>query len=518
MKKKLILLLFALLSPCLLAQESKKSGEGETITIEELRDHMFYLGSDELEGRLSGSPGFVKAQQYVVTQLRQAGLSPIAKTKDATRSYYQDITIYKYSPDSGNRLTVIKNGNERTFSIKDDFIINSDNSFETKESSGGLAFVGAGLKESDHGINDYNNIEVKGKWVVVLAINGALPLSIEKKLSPEILRKYNNNLEEKRKIIIKNAKDAGAIGIITIPPNAMLKNWKRMKESTQDFHIVPGIAKIYRESSLPVIIIDSSMVDYLFNGEKYNPRTDKEPYKSFVFKNSELRLQKKYNLSTIPTSNVVALIEGSDPILKNEFIILGAHLDHMGILNGVIMNGADDNASGSAGVLEIAEALVKSKPKRSVICVLYTGEELGLLGSSYFTENPPVPLKDIIANINIDMIGCLNTDVKGLAPIGASGVSSKLKEVIIKVGEKNKEIPLDWTYEDTNPSIISGSDNYSFQLKKIPAVFFFTGLNSDIHKPSDDAEKIDYEILQKSCKLIYEVTLELANGNVNLKD
>jgi Zn-dependent M28 family amino/carboxypeptidase len=150
--------------------------------------------------------------------------------------------------------------------------------------------------------------------------------------------------------------------------------------------------------------------------------------------------------------------------------------------------------------------------------VLYTGEELGLLGSSYFTENPPVPLKDIIANINIDMIGCLNTDVKGLAPIGASGVSSKLKEVIIKVGEKNKEIPLDWTYEDANPSLVSRSDNYSFQLKKIPAVLFFTGFNSDYHKPSDDAEKIDYEILQKSCKLIYDVILELANGNVSLKD
>lgn len=516
--KKLILLLFWFLSHCLLAQESKKSEEVETITVAELRDHVFFLSSDELEGRQTGSLGFIKAQQYVITQLRGAGLSPIGKTRDSTRSYYQDFTIHKYSPDSGNRVTVIKNGNERIFSIKDFVTRYSGNSFETKESSRGLAFVGAGLKESKYGIDDYKNIDVKGKWAVVLAFNGVLPLSNEKKLPLEILRKYNNNLVEKRKIILKNAKDAGAIGIINIFPNNWLKNWENSSKSGQDFLTVPGIAQISLDSSFPIIFIDSSMIDYLFNGEKYNPLTDKEPYRSFVFRNSNLLLQSKHNLSTIPTSSVVALIEGSDPVLKNEFIILGAHLDHLGLRNGVIFNGANDNASGSAGVLEIAEALIKSKPKRSVICVLYTGEELGLLGSRYFTENPPVPLKDIIANINIDMIGCLSTDVKGLAPIGASGVSSKLKEVIIKAGEKNKNISLDWAYADANSSIVSRSDNYSFQLKNIPAVNFFTGFNTDYHKATDDAEKIDYETLQKSCKLIYDVILELANGNVSLRD
>ena len=518
MKKLEILFLTSLLSTCLIAQESKLSGIAETITIAELRDHVFYLGGDELEGRQSGGPGFEKALQYVVTQLRQAGLSPFCKATDSILSYYQDIMIYKYSPSSGNRVTVIKNANEHTFSFKDNFIIVYDGPNETKEFSGGLAFVGAGIKEPDCGFDDYKNINIRGKWAVVLALGGDLPVEIEKKLPLEILKKYTSSVREKQKIIIQNAKDAGAIGIINVPLNYELNTWKIIAGLNQDYFTLPGIGQIYRDSLLPVLRIDSSMVDYLFKGEKYNPLTNKEPYKNFIFRNSELRFQKEFNLSTIPTANVIALIEGSDPVLKSEFIILGAHLDHLGIRNGVIMNGADDNASGSAGVLEIAEALVKSKPKRSVICVLYTGEELGLLGSYYFTENPPVLLKDIIANINIDMTGCLNNDVKGLAPMGASGVTLKLKEIILKVGEKNQDISLDWAYADANPSVISRSDNYSFQLKKIPAVSFFTGFNSDYHKPSDDAEKIDYEILQKSCKLVYQIILELANGNVSLRD
>jgi Zn-dependent M28 family amino/carboxypeptidase len=259
------------------------------------------------------------------------------------------------------------------------------------------------------------------------------------------------------------------------------------------------------------------MIGYLFSGEKYNPLMNKGQYKSFVLKNSELKLQKEYNSSIITSANVVALIEGSDPVLKNEYITLGAHLDHLGIHHGEIMNGADDNASGSIGVLEIAEALAMSKPKRSVICILFTGEELGLLGSYYFTENSPVLLKDIIANINLDMLGCSNTDVKGLAPIGAGRITPKLKELILNVNDEKQYVPLDWAYADTT-HFINSSDHYPFHLKKIPAVFFFSGENADLHMPTDDADKIDYDFFQRSCRFVYEVIMKLANSDGNLKE
>jgi Zn-dependent M28 family amino/carboxypeptidase len=222
-------------------------------------------------------------------------------------------------------------------------------------------------------------------------------------------------------------------------------------------------------------------------------------------------------LSTIRTANVVALIEGSDPVLKNEYITLCGHLDHMGIWHSEVMNGADDNASGSAGVLEIAETLAKSKPKRSIICILCAGEELGLLGSSYFTENPPVPLNNIIVNINLDMIGSSDTDIKALAPIGAGRITPKLKEVISKVSEREQYVPIDWAYADSS-RYVNMSDHYPFHLKKIPPVFFFSGDNADIHMPTDDPEKIDYGFFQKSCRLVYEIVMELANGMISLKD
>lgn len=519
MKKLLILSLFGLLSACLLAQESKISQGAETITIAELRDHMFYLASDELEGRLPGTAGFDKAIQYVVTQLKQAGLTPVVKISDGKLSYYQDIIINKYSPGPNIKIAITKDTKEQIFSFEDNFlIVYGIGPFETKEISGELAFVGAGIREPDYGIDDYKNIDVKGKWATIIAPPEELPVTITKRLPLQILKEYQYNLRYKRGKIEKNAKDAGAIGIISLSSIDRFNSMKSSSSAYRELYALPGVSQISYDITLPFIYIDSSMVDFLFKGEKYNPLRNKESYKTFVLKNSELKLRKEYNLSIIHTANVVALIEGSDPILRNEFITLGAHIDHLGIQQSEVMNGADDNASGSAGVLEIAEALAKSQLKRSVICILYTGEELGLLGSYYFIENSPVLLKNIIVNINLDMIGRSKTEAVGLAPVGSSMITPKLEELILKVNNKTQNILLDWAYADTTNTIFSRSDDYSFHLKKIPTVWFFDGFYPDYHTPADDPEKIDYEFFQKTCQLVYEIILELANGNSSLKN
>ena len=511
MKKLTLILLAGLLYTCISAQESSLSQGAETITISELRDHIYYLASDELEGRLPGTPGFEKTMEYVVTQLRQVGLSPVCKTSDSKLSYYQDITINKYSPGKDNRVTIIKNANERIFVFEDNFIIICGNPFEIKELSGGLAFVGAGIREPEYGIDDYKNIDVKGKWVVVLPGEESFPMAIKKKLPLEILQKYKSDSSEKWEIIIQNANDAGAIGVISLPiPSYPLES---IAGSFHDKIILPGFGKLTWDYSKPFLVIDSSMVDYLFNGEKYDLIRNKESYKTFVLKNTEFKLQKEYNLSTTHTANVVALIEGSDPILKNEYIILGAHIDHLGIRKNEVMNGADDNASGCAAVVEIAEALVKSKLKRSVICILFTGEELGLLGSYYFTENSPIPLKNIIAVNNLDMIGRPNGISNEFSTIGAERISPKLKEIICGVNNQTLQLILDSVNYN---NYYSRSDQYSFYLKRIPSVVFTSGEHKDYHTPADDPEKIDYEFLQKNCQLVYEIILKLANGDINL--
>jgi hypothetical protein len=513
MKKLYLISLFSLCFAPLSAQNNNISEGAESITIAELRDHMFYLASNELEGRQSGTAGYDKAAQYVVSQLRQAGLSPLVKDKNSTLSYYQEFTIDKYSPGQNNKIIIAQGADKRTYAFEDNFIIGYGGPFEIKELSGGLVFVGAGIKEPEYGIDDYKDLDVKGKWAVMLE---DMPAYIRKKLPKDVLQKYLYHPENER-LIAERAKDAGAIGLILIPDSFNADEWEMTATAYHDFNTLPGIGQFFLTSELPTVIIDSSMIDFLFSREKYNPLRNKEQYKSFVFRNSVIRLQKEYNLSTIRTANVVALIEGSDPVLKNEYITLCGHLDHMGIWHNEVMNGADDNASGSAGVLEIAEALAKSKPKRSIICILCAGEELGLLGSSYFTENPPVPLNNIIVNINLDMIGSSDTDIKALAPIGAGRITSKFKEIITKVNDMTQNLPIDWSYADTS-RYVNMSDHYTFHLKKIPAVFFFSGDNADIHMPSDDPEKIDYDFFQKSCQLVYEIVMELANGRISLKD
>jgi hypothetical protein len=214
----------------------------------------------------------------------------------------------------------------------------------------------------------------------------------------------------------------------------------------------------------------------------------------------------------INTWNVVAIVEGTDHKLKDEFVTVGAHLDHVSPRNGEICNGADDNASGSVGVIEVAEAIAMNPPKRSVIFILYAGEEMGLRGSRYFLENPPVPLKKIVANINLDMIGRtgrgLDADKKEIYLRYSSEVSPEFKDFVKKVNKMTIKYPLVYVEDSKSPG---GSDHQSFLRKEIPAIMFFSGLHNDLHQPGDDADKIQYDKVQKISQLVYELTRELGN-------
>lgn len=212
------------------------------------------------------------------------------------------------------------------------------------------------------------------------------------------------------------------------------------------------------------------------------------------------------------TWNVVAVVEGTDPELKNEYVTVTAHLDHVGPRNGEVCNGADDNASGSIAVIEVAEAVVMDPPKRSVIFILFAGEEMGLKGSRYFVDNPPVPLDKIVANINMDMIGRtgngLDAETKEHYLRYSSKVSPKFKDFVKKVNKNTIRYPLVYAEDSKSPG---GSDHMSFLRKDIPAIMFFSGIHKDLHNVGDDPDKIQYDKVQKISQLVYELTMELGN-------
>jgi len=225
------------------------------------------------------------------------------------------------------------------------------------------------------------------------------------------------------------------------------------------------------------------------------------------------------------SENVLAFIKGTEK--PEEIIIISAHLDHEGIKGGEIYNGADDDGSGSMAILEIAEAFkmaVKEGkgPKRSILFLHVTGEEKGLLGSKYYTENPVFPLSNTVCNLNIDMIGRVDDlhkkDSNYVYLIGADKLSTTLHQVSDSINTKYTNINLDYRYNDENDPnrFYYRSDHYNFAKQNIPVIFYFNGTHEDYHRPSDTADKIEYDLLAKRTRLIFHTAWEVANRKARL--
>ncbi|MBX2826583.1 MAG: M20/M25/M40 family metallo-hydrolase [Flavobacteriaceae bacterium] len=221
-----------------------------------------------------------------------------------------------------------------------------------------------------------------------------------------------------------------------------------------------------------------------------------------------------------PSENVVAFIKGSEK--PDEVIVLSAHYDHVGTRDGKVYNGADDDGSGTVGMLEIAEAFQKAVkdgngPKRSILFLHVTGEEIGLYGSKYYTENPIFPLENTVCNLNTDMIGRIDPAKKEnpnyIYLIGSDKLSQELHDVSAAVAQEYSDLELDYKFnaEDDPNRFYYRSDHYNFAKNNIPVIFYFNGVHEDYHKPTDTPDKIEYELLQKRTQLIFQTTWEVAN-------
>ena len=280
-----------------------------------------------------------------------------------------------------------------------------------------------------------------------------------------------------------------------------------------------------RETGKPGQKMAADYIKNYFKTIGIPPYKGKKYYQKFKIRSERLsRIKKKKVI--VKGENVLGYIQGTD--LKNELIVISAHYDHLGKKDSLIFNGADDNASGTAAIMEIAQAFMIAKkegkgPRRSVLIIAFSGEEKGLLGSKYYTKKPVFPLEKTVANLNIDMIGRLDEqheeDTNYVYLIGADRLSQELHDISEQVNEKYIKLELDYRYnkEDDPNRYYYRSDHYNFAKNNIPVIFYFNGVHEDYHKATDTVEKIDYYKIERITKLIFLTAWELANKEERIK-
>jgi len=486
MKKHIFFL--ALLSCSLITAQTNP--DNPSITAEEIKEHIKYLASDEMKGRFSGSPEERLAGEYIKKDFERQGLMPAF-----SGSYFQEFPfIEKVELTDNNSLSFTINGKEKDLIVGNDFITAP---FSGKgKSNSELIFAGYGISAPKLSYDDYEGIDVKGKVVLVMRYHP------EHDSSKSEFDRYAS-FRQKASV----AKEKGAAGIIFVNGYAPKNDEDALMALRYDGAMgIRDFSAIQIKRGIANELCQSVGLD--FDDVQNQIDSLKKP-SSFLFKNIKVSIETETKEVEKIARNVGAVLEGTDPMLKNEYIVIGAHYDHLGIdqlleasmykgKDKQIHNGADDNASGTTGVLEIAEkfASVKDQLKRSIIFLAFSGEEKGILGSTFYVNNPSVPIENIVTMINMDMIGRLNEE-SNLTIIGA-GTSSKWKNLL---NEKNS-YGFKLAFSDGGSG---GSDHQSFSNKNIPVMFFFTGTHPDYHKPSDDWDKINFPGEEKVGNFVFDI-------------
>ena len=400
--------------------------------------------------------------------------------------------LQTFEVDVKNASNVFIEVNNNSWQLGKDFYY-VGNLKDIELSNIGLIDAGYGVEEGEY--SDYSNVNVKGKFIIVR--NGAPPTTV-----------FENDWYSWRRKV-KLAEEKGAVGIITIKDK---DDFKYGAETTEGFIQNPSMQMHNpgrrKADLMPNIYISDS--------------TSKELLLAI---DSVLITIKVDIKETLTSDNVLGYIEGTD--LKDELVIITAHYDHLGYDNGEVCNGADDDGSGTVSVIELAEAFQKAKddgkgPRRSILFMTVSGEEKGLWGSSYYTENPVYNLENTVVNLNIDMIGRRDDEHdydNYIYLIGADRISMDLHLISEKVNEKYINYDIDYTYnERTDPNqFYYRSDHYNFAKKGIPVIFYFSGVHEDYHKPTDDVDKIDFNKVQKTARMVFYTAWEIANRGQRLR-
>lgn len=459
-----------------------------------------FLADDLLEGRGTPSRGLNISALYLANELRETGWEPANEG-----SYLQTYALRTFSPQD-TRYTISINGVQLE---SDEYIFAPFAVDPTRAPlEYDLVFAGYGIFAPEKEVDDFKGIDLKGKAVV--SLRGA-----PWELVPHVIHAYDRVGGKMVHVTVRNGTFLVYVSHEFDPPSSaevtLLRDYSHMTQAYMpEFEGKPTCGLC------PVLVITPTAFDKVLGkvtGGTYEEWQDRLPQQKFIAQ--DLKTSLKINIETKTqenkANNVVAMLHGSDPSLNDEWIVLTAHYDHLGVMEvpagqDGIWNGADDNASGTAAVLEIARRLkVGSPPRRSVLVVFTSGEELGLLGSAYYARHPLVPYDRVIANINVDMVGRSQGAVYALA----TG-SDELFTHAADIGKK-KQITVK---PDPFPAwrIVYFVDSYHFAHFDIPFVEFFTDFHPDYHQPTDEIQHIRFEELARILKVMYELTNYYAQG------
>ncbi len=456
----------------------------ETITSSSLMEKVEYLASPELDGRLSGSEGYNKAAEYAANIFSGIGLN------NFEGSYFQNFNVEYNKINQPVEFGLVYDNNMiKNYQIGEDFVCRGFTGSGNFTSD--VVFCGYGISAPELGYDDYANIDVNEKVVIVFKYN---PKWKSKNGSwPAGYPRNKSNI----------AKEKGAIGILFVSlPNdndpqktigSILSGSGEQPEDFPQLHIsIDAANEILQKSGLTLAQLQT-LID-----------STKQPQSVETNSTVKINVNAEYSKEQ-PTMNVVGWIEGKDENLKNEFVVIGAHLDHVGRQGEIYFPGANDNASGSAAVLEMAKAFRSQNvsTKRSIIFALFASEEIGLAGSKYFAEHPPVPIDQITAMLNLDCIGYGDS-----IRLGNGKSAPKLWELAKQIDNEN----FNYTVESTWAG--GGADASPFHEKGIPSIYFVTTNSYDhLHYITDTPETLNKPLFEKISRLAYMTAYEVAQNN-----
>lgn len=535
MTRALAIVAAVLLSTSLTAQQPPRAPGSDTITQADLRADLFFLAGDAMRGRLTDTNENRATADYIRARFERAGLKPVAGT-----SYFHNYNLVTSTIGEGNRLELsLASGSTRAWTAGQDFYPQRFSG--TGRATGLVAFAGFGITAPQWSYDDYQG-DVKGKIVLVLDHEPGErdPKSpFEGIVTAEPAAQWRKALAAQQK---------GAVAILFVSDVHNHPGPANFEQSARNFWpAAPARIASYTLAAwaeriqIPALQISPALAATLIAGtgksiEELARQAEaaSHGFTALELPNSRLEIGAAVERHTVPDRNVLGLLEGSDPKLKDEWVLVTAHFDHDGVNGTQILNGADDNGSGTVALLEIADAYAAAaqqgqRPKRSVLFCAWNSEERGLLGAWAYTESPPAPLSTIAGVLNMDMIG-RNEEVEvgggprfnGLevqtAESNANAVNmmgfARAPELAALVDGANSGIGLDIKkrYDNNASNLVRRSDQWPFLQRGVPALGFMTGLHPDYHTQYDRPEKINYLKMEKIARLIHQASWNLANA------